>query len=228
MNRSFSLAVLLCILVVMGSGCPPGVDEGGATGVGSAVEPGSEAGSDAAAGSAFMTINSKPWSVVFLDGQMLRNTPLSEYPISDGEHELLLRCGNCTPVKEYSHTFHVAAGETYSYVRHSWAEKGEDVGMTSTADAEAAPTGDGEPFPPPADPYAGDDAAYLTLNSKPWSHAFLDGKYLRVTPVKDRAIPPGEHAVELRCGGCDEDQTKAFEFTVSAGETYTSVRNAFE
>ncbi len=61
--------------------------------------------------------------------------------------------------------------------------------------AEATPPQIAEPItqapaevvepPSAAGPYDGEDAAFLTLNSKPWSTIYLDGKMVRNTPLKE-------------------------------------------
>jgi hypothetical protein len=81
--------------------------------------------------------------------------------------------------------------------------------------------------PPVAGTYDGEDAAFLTLNSKPWSTVFLDGEMLRNTPIKDWKIAPGSHTLVLRCGNCNPPQEKTEKFTVDPGATHISVRNEF-
>ena len=74
-------------------------------------------------GTAYLTVNSKPWSTVYLDGAMLRNTPVKDYEIKSGKHTLLLRCGNCTPPQEKTISFEVAPGKTYTSVRNEFAQQ---------------------------------------------------------------------------------------------------------
>ena len=74
-------------------------------------------------GTAYLTVNSKPWSTVYLDGAMLRNTPVKDYEIKSGKHTLLLRCGNCTPPQEKTISFEVASGKTYTSVRNEFAQQ---------------------------------------------------------------------------------------------------------
>ncbi len=110
-------------------------------------------------------------------------------------------------------------------------------GEETPAPTAEAPVGVAEPAadtpteevaqPPLSEPYEGEDAAFLTVNSKPWSVVYLDAERVRNTPLKDRKIAPGAHTLVLRCGSCDPAQEKTLRFNVSAGETYTSVRNEF-
>jgi len=72
------------------------------------------------------------------------------------------------------------------------------------------------------------ESGYVTLNCKPWCRVRLDGEYVRNSPIKNYAVAPGPHHVELECGRCSTPQTIEHSFTVEAGETYTSVRNEFE
>jgi len=76
-----------------------------------------------ATGTAYLTVNSKPWSTVYLDGAMLRNTPVKDFEIESGKHTLLLRCGNCTPPQEKTISFEVAPGKTYTSVRNEFAQQ---------------------------------------------------------------------------------------------------------
>ncbi len=78
-----------------------------------------------------------------------------------------------------------------------------------------------------AEPYDGEDAAYLTLNARPWATIYLDGEMVRNTPLVDWAIAPGSHTLLLRCGNCVPPQEKTQEFSVEPGETHVSVRNEF-
>jgi len=166
---------------------------------------------------AYMTLNTKPWSTIFVDGKKAGNTPKKRMSIEPGEHEVILACGPCEEVQKKTLVFNVKAGETYTSVKSVFGD-GVDADEVEGAGGAAEP----------AQPYRESDQAYLTLNAKPWSRIYLDGKLVGHTPKNRFAIVPGEHEVLLQCGPCGEEQEKTLRFTVAAGETYTSVKNVFE
>ncbi len=69
---------------------------------------------------AYMTINSKPWATIYLDGQLLGNTPKKRYPIAAGYHEVVLKCGPCSEPQEHTLRFSVKPGETHTAVRNEF------------------------------------------------------------------------------------------------------------
>ena len=73
----------------------------------------------------------------------------------------------------------------------------------------------------------GEESGYITVNCKPWCRVDLDGKYIRNSPIKQYAVAPGPHRLELACGTCRSAPIIVQSFNVEAGETYTSVRNHF-
>ncbi len=169
-----------------------------------------------------MTINSKPWGVIYLDGELLGNTPRREYAIAPGTHAMRLECGACPDPQALEWTFTVAAGELYTHIRTEFGDELAEPDVTAETEAEE---GDGADLSGGmVQPYEGDDAAFMTINSKPWSQAYLDGQFLGYTPKKRFAIAPGAHQVKLECGKCATPQIREFEFNVAPGETYTEVR----
>ena len=77
-------------------------------------------GAAAGEASAYLTINCKPWCTVWLDGRLVRNSPIKHHAIPAGEHHLALRCGPCRSAQILIREFHVAAGETYTSVRNEF------------------------------------------------------------------------------------------------------------
>lgn len=170
-----------------------------------------------------MTINSKPWGQIYLDGKRVGNTPKRDYAIAPGEHEIKIQCGPCLEDDVVEWSFTVAAGEPYTHVRTEFDEQQPVVdhdfrhGIPDPDDGPDLTGGFVEH-------YQGDDPAFITLNSKPWSHVYMDGKYLGNTPKKRHAIAPGSHTLKLECGECGNPQTRELEINVAPGETYTEVR----
>jgi PEGA domain len=212
MPRLATLVTAVFALPWLLVGCPPGEKPD--------VTPADATEAAVDEGSAFMTVNTKPWSTVFLDGEIVGNTPKKKYPIPAGDHDLAFKCGPCVEEEGYAMKFSVEEGQTYTNVDQVFAG-------AVTLQASKLGTSVTEDLPPPVEPYEGEDAAYMTLNSKPWSHIILDDGTLGNTPKKRLAITPGSHTVELLCGPCAEPQSRTLTFTVNTGETYTSVRNEF-
>jgi serine/threonine protein kinase len=48
---------------------------------------------------------------------------------------------------------------------------------------------------------------YLTIDTKPWSKVFVDGKQIGITPVADYRLPAGAHRLTLRAGEIRRDLT---------------------
>jgi serine/threonine-protein kinase len=73
-------------------------------------------GADAAAGEAFLRINSRPWSQVFIDGTLVGTTPKIDLRVSAGPHRVRL----VNPELGLSKTFQVdaSAGQTIAHVEH--------------------------------------------------------------------------------------------------------------
>ncbi len=71
-------------------------------------------------GTAYLTINAKPWATIWLDGNLLGNTPKKRVEIPAGSHTVLLKCGPCAEPQEKTLTFSVKAGETYTSVRNEF------------------------------------------------------------------------------------------------------------
>ncbi len=71
-------------------------------------------------GTAYMTINAKPWATIYLDGVLVGNTPRKKLEITAGAHTVLLKCGPCSVPQETELNFSVAAGETYVNVRNEF------------------------------------------------------------------------------------------------------------
>ena len=166
---------------------------------------------------AYLTVHSQPWSVVFLDGELMGNTPLSKKMIEPGTHTMVLKCGPCASHDEITRTFAVDPGETHiSMVNEFGVDGVEDpLGTGEPADDD---TEDGE------EP---EGEGYLRITSTPWAEVILDGVAIGQTPIASWTVEAGSHKVNLECGPCEDPQNELFLFSVARGETYT-IEGQFE
>jgi len=68
----------------------------------------------------YLTINTKPWSTVMLDDQLIGNTPLKNYATTAGSHTLTLKCGKCAIPQQETYTITVPANDSYVFVNLKW------------------------------------------------------------------------------------------------------------
>ena len=71
----------------------------------------------AAEGVAKLTINSRPWSDVYVDGSYAGKTPVADYPVVAGTHTILFQCGDsCPPGTTHEKQVTIGANEDYKLV----------------------------------------------------------------------------------------------------------------
>jgi len=63
-----------------------------------------------------VTIGSKPWSTVFIDGKDYGRTPVIGQEVAEGTHTARLVCGSCPTPKEQVIEFTIGRGEDYKHV----------------------------------------------------------------------------------------------------------------
>ncbi len=173
------------------------------------------AGAGTESGKSYLTVNSKPWSVVFVDGALMGNTPLKSKPIDAGYHTMVLKCGPCEGNDELERTFFVEEGDTHISVVNDFGQEG--------------------PMDPLATEIAGDDEAggdpqgrgFLRIQSTPWATVSVDGIEIGKTPIASHTVEAGSHKALLECGGCAEPANELFLFSVAPGETY-AIQGKFE
>ena len=144
---------------------------------------------------AFITVNTKPWSTVYLDGVKIGNTPKRDYPVEPGLHEVTFECGPCSEPQKETHTLVVEAGDTWTHTLVQFEGEGE----------ESTPAG----------------SSLLTVKADPWGTVHLDGELLGKTPIEGAEIPSGEHHLRTLCGPCDPEQDKSVIFNVAPGASHT-------
>lgn len=173
------------------------------------------AGTGTAEGKSFLTVNSKPWSVVFLDGALMGNTPFKDKPIDSGYHTMVVKCGPCEAHDELERTFFVEEGQTHVSVANDFGVEGSvdplGTNIPGDDDTEGEPKGQG----------------FLQINSTPWATVSVDGIEVGKTPIASHTVEAGSHKALLECGGCSEPMNELFLFSVAPGETYT-IQGKFE
>ena len=152
----------------------------------------------------FLTLDTAPWTVVYVDGVYTGSTPLFKQRIAPGPHTLTL------------------VNEEKSVLTH------EDVNIeegrarklklvllldeaSPTIDSSADATVREEDCFIPLD-----EAANLTVDTQPWSKVYLDGRFVGSTPVFKQAIVIGDHVVRLVR---DDGRAVFARFTATVGET---------
>ena len=128
----------------------------------------------AAAAPCTLSLGSIPWSDVQVDGQRAGFTPLTDYPVSCGTHEILFTSAERGLQRRIS--LSVRPGEKLKRI--------VDLGGPKAVGAGAA---SGGPAPRPA--------CRLTLGSKPWSEVWIDGNRAGTTPLVDYPVSCGTHDV---------------------------------
>jgi len=83
------------------------------------------------------------------------------------------------------------------------------------------------PAPTPAPVAKAGPPGYVPINSIPWSSVFVDGRELGPTPKPNVALSPGEHKIELVCGGCPTPQRYERFVNVESGKTAKKIRHKF-
>ena len=173
------------------------------------------AGTGTAEGKSFLTVNSKPWSVVFLDGALMGNTPFKDKSVDSGYHTMVLKCGPCEAHDELERTFFVEEGQTHVSVANDFGIEGsvDPLGTSVPGDDDTGSEPKGKGF--------------LRINSTPWATVSVDGIEVGKTPIASHTVEAGSHKALLECGGCSEPMNELFLFSVAPGETY-SIQGKFE
>ena len=83
---------------------------------GSGSGAGSGSGSGGGSGPAYISVNTRPWTKVYVDGRFVRNTPLMRHQVTPGTHRLTLINEDFNIRQTVS--VRVKAGETKQIVRN--------------------------------------------------------------------------------------------------------------
>ncbi|MCK5807951.1 serine/threonine protein kinase [bacterium] len=52
--------------------------------------------------------------------------------------------------------------------------------------------------PRTAKKYKSGDAGYISINSKPWANVYIDGKFIKATPITKYPLKPGRHKIHFK------------------------------
>lgn len=152
----------------------------------------------------FLTLDTAPWTIVYVDGAYVGSTPLFRHPLPPGAHTLTLvneRAG------VLAHEDVVVDEGTARKLKLLLAR----LETTTTLDSSGGTSVNPEDCFLPAD-----EAAALSIDTQPWSQVFVDGKRLGSTPIFRAPVTAGEHVVRL----VTADGKQAFaRFVADVGET---------
>jgi serine/threonine-protein kinase len=120
-----------------------------------------------------VSLGSIPWSDVWVDGQRAGFTPLTNFGVSCGAHEILFK--SVERGLERRINLNVRPGEKVKRI-------------VDLVEAKAT-------IAPPAPSPATARACRLSLGSRPWSEVWIDGRRVGITPMVDLAVACGTHDV---------------------------------
>jgi len=157
----------------------------------------------------FLTLDTAPWTVVYVDGVYAGSTPLFREKLVPGPHTLTL----INEGREVSTSEDVVIEEGKSkklklLLALDPADDNVDVFAVDST-AAAAVTAEDCLLPE-------EEAASLSVDSTPWSKIYVDGKLVGSTPLFKHAITAGDHVVRLVR---DDGQQSFVRFTAAVGET---------
>lgn len=147
-----------------------------------------------------LTLNTLPWTLVAVDGVIVGSTPLFQYEMSAGPH--LLTLVNVDRGVDVDEPVFIEAGHAHKLKLLLVATDGEAVLNDSTDGAAVDCIDDTE-------------AAWVSVDTRPWSKVWVDGRLVGVTPVFQHKVSAGGHAVRVlsRSG-----LLRSARFTAAAGE----------
>lgn len=152
----------------------------------------------------FLTLDTAPWTEVWVNGEYAGSTPLFRHKLPPGAHTLTL-------VNEGR----AVRGEEHVIIDQGHVRKLKLIlGVDETApalDASAETRLAAEDCWLPEE-----ESASLTVDTQPWSRVYVDGKLVGSTPLWKAMIPPGHHVIRL----VRDDGSASFaRVSMSAGET---------
>jgi hypothetical protein len=147
-----------------------------------------------------LTLNTVPWTMVYVDDVLVGTTPLFRHELAAGPHRLSL-------VNDARDVFAeedvvIDEGRAHKLKLLLVAESSETLLAKDDAGVDLDCVDDA-------------DAGYVTVQTSPWSKVWINGKLVGITPVFQTRVRAGEHA--LRFKGRD-GQLFATRVMVAAGE----------
>jgi hypothetical protein len=139
--------------------------------------PNTEAASVPPSGQCAVSLGSKPWADVWIDGRRAGFSPMNDLPLSCGTHEIVFTSRELGVERRISLT--LRPGETVRRVVDL------DTPAASEAGAAAPPVVGRTPRP----------ECHLSLGSRPWAEVWIDGRRAGVTPLVSLPVRCGKHDV---------------------------------
>jgi hypothetical protein len=156
----------------------------------------------------FLTLDTAPWTVVYVDGVYAGSTPLFREKLAPGPHTLtLVNEGRALNTNEDV----VIEEGKQKKLKLLLALDSDDVDTQLAIDSVAAAVVTADDCIVPED-----EAASLSVDSLPWSKIYVDGKLIGSTPLWRHAITAGDHVVRLVR---DDGEQSFVRFTAAVGET---------
>ncbi len=151
----------------------------------------------------FLTLDTQPWTVVYVDGTYAGSTPMFRHALTPGPHTLtFVNEKEGVLVQEDVVVEEGHARKMKLVLAHVSADTTLDATSSTAANADDC-------FLP------ADIAASFSVDTQPWSQVFIDGKRVGSTPVFRQAVTAGDHVVRL----VTPDGKQAFaRFTADVGE----------
>ena len=141
-----------------------------------------------------LLVNSNPWSRVTIDGQSVGVTPLLGVKLPVGPHTVVLE----TPQGVKKEFAVIIEAGTQRKIIADLTEKPRKV--------------EKPPLESPPEP----DSGFISINTRPWSKAAVDGKLIGTTPLANHQLPPGRYLISLEGS---EGQRAVRDVKVEAGKT---------
>lgn len=154
-----------------------------------------------------LTLATEPWTAVSVDGVVVGTTPLFRFELAAGPHTLTLV--NASRGVNVSEDVVIEEGHAHKLKLVLALSAGEAVLNDDHDGADIACIDD-------------DEAAFVTVDTRPWAKVWVDGRLAGVTPLFKFKVSAGAHAVRLMTGA---GQVRAVRFTAGAGETVKVVVN---
>lgn len=152
----------------------------------------------------FLTLDTAPWTEVWVNGEYAGSTPLYRHKLPPGAHTLtLVNEGRAVRGEE-----HVVIDQ--GHVRKLKLILGvDDDAPALDASAETRLAAEDCLLPE-------EQSASLSVDTQPWSRVYVDGKLVGSTPLWKAPIAPGHHVIRL----VRDDGSASFaRVSASAGET---------
>ncbi len=148
----------------------------------------------------FLTVNSRPWTKVYVDGRFVNNSPLIRHKLAVGIHAVKLANPDFNISEKFS--VHIKAGENKQVIKNF------STGSGSSATTTTKSTG---------------QTGFLSVNTRPWTKVYVDGRFIMNTPLMRYRLSAGAHRLTLINEDLNIRETLSVQ--IKAGENKQIVRN---